>query len=233
MFSVQKYLFLFPFICFATGYFLSSLLLHQPYVIAPPLVGTSIADACHIASHHGIAIKLLGEKEDAAVPPGTVLRQTPHAGQQIKSYQPLYLLVSKQTAYAQAPALIGTDIRTLTELSSHVPIKIHHINSIQARGLCFAQTPLPNEPITNNQIHVYVSAGNAKPVIWPSFTGQLVQDVLALLEAQSLRADIIHTHMQPHYHRCQDCRVIYQNPRPGCLLNLDSRALPSIQLQVE
>jgi len=230
---LKRYLFLLPFLCFATGYFLSSLMLHQPYIIAPALVGTSIADACHIASQHDIAIKLLGDTHDATVPPGTILRQTPHAGQRIKPYQPLYVLVSKHQAYTLAPTLIGTDVHALTTLSAQYPIKIHHMSSIQPRGLCFAQTPLPNEPITHNQLIAYVSAGNTKPIIWPNFTGQLVQDVLALLETQSAHADITHTRAQPHYHTCQDCRVVYQNPRPGCLLSLDSHAMPTIHLQVE
>ena len=230
---IKNYLFLLPFVCFTAGYFISSLIVQQPPIIAPSLVGTSIAQACQIASHHDIAIKLLGEKEDNTVPPATVLRQTPGPGQAIKPYQSIYVLLSKQQEYTKAPDLIGMHIDKIPPVLSNTQIKTYPISSIHPREICFAQTPRPYEPITNNIIIVYVSADTKKPIIWPCFTGQLVQDVVALLDTHAIHADITHTRLQSHHHTCHDCRVVHQNPRPGSLLSLDSRKAITIQLQVE
>jgi hypothetical protein len=231
--SIKNSLFLLPFICFATGYFISSLIVQQPYIVTPSLVGVSVAQACVIASRHEVTIKLLGDKEDNDVPAGTVLRQTPQAGNLIKPHQSIHVLISKQQALPRAPHIIGMHQKALLSIDNSSPIKIYAVPCIHPTGICFAQTPLPDELITNNNLIAYISVGTAKPIIWPCLTGQLVQDVLALLETHAITIDLIHTYPVPHYHRCHDCRVIHQNPRPGSLLILDSRKPMTIQLQVE
>lgn len=230
---IKNYLFLLPFIFFATGYVVSSLLVQQSAIVAPSLVGLSIAQACALTSRHDLTIKLLGDKEDTDVPAGTVLRQIPQAGNLIKPYQSMHVLISKQPALPCAPRLIGMHKSALASTTATAQIKIYEVAGMHQTGICFAQTPLPDEPITNNTLIAYVSAGNVKPIIWPCLTGQLVQDVLALLEMHAVTVDLIHTHPQPHYHRCQDCRVVHQNPRAGSLVILDSHNPLTIQLQVE
>ncbi len=219
--------------CFTLGYIICSYVLQPAYLTAPTLVGNPIAHACTLASHHNIAIKLLGDKEDNTVPPGTVLQQIPIAGQIIKPSQPIHVLVSTQQECPRVPSLIGLHRNIITSLQKTPPIIIHEVQSVHPTGTCFAQTPLPDHPLTEPTIIAYVSAGNIKPIIWPCFTGQLVQDILALLETYTIHIDIIHTYQQPHYHRCEHCRVIDQHPRPGTLLILDSRKPLTIQLQVE
>jgi len=231
--SIKNSLFLLPFICFSTGYFISSLIVQQPYIVTPSLVGVSIAQGCVIASRHDVTIKLLGDKEDKDVPAGTILRQTPQAGHLIKPHQSIHVLISKQQALPHAPHIIGMYKEALMVLDNSSPIKIYEVPSIHPTGICFAQIPLPDELITHNNVIAYIAAGNTKPIIWPCLTGQLVQDVLALLETHTITIDLIHTYPKPHYHRCQDCRVIHQNPRPGSLLVLDPRKPMTIQLQVE
>src|SRR3972149_1541199 len=62
---IKNYLWTLPFLLFITGYIGIQLLLAQPEVETPSLVGNSIHDAITLLSHNNLNARILSEKEDA------------------------------------------------------------------------------------------------------------------------------------------------------------------------
>lgn len=179
-------------------------------------------------------MRLLEEKEDACLPTGTIISQTPQAGHTIKPYQSLFVLVSKKPSRVHAPHCLhktGSDVQSLLQ-SQNIRAKIYTLPSIYPKGLCFAQIPLPQEPIEDTMLTLYVSDGNKKPIIWPDFRQLLVSDVINFLNTHTIEATVVHEYLVPANHICTSCTITDQRPLVGSLIMLDPQKPCVVQLQV-
>lgn len=210
-------------------------LFHIPEFATPSVVGKNIHEAFAVLSSHNLNARLLQEKEDPYLPSGTVISQTPQAGQAIKPYQSLFLLLSKQPSRINAPHCLqkkDTDIASL--LQAHkTRAKIYRLPSVYPKGLCFAQIPLPQEPINDTMLTLYVSDGNKKPIIWPDFTQLPVPDVIDFLQTHDIQASIVHEHPYTAHQTCSACIVTDQRPLAGSLVSLDPEKPCVVQLQAQ
>ena len=209
-------------------------LFHVPEFATPSVVGKNIHEAFAIVSAYNLNARLLEEKEDPYLPAGTVISQTPQAGQKIKPYQSLFVLLSKKPSQIHAPhCLHKTDSDIVSLLQTHkIRAKIYILPSIYPKGLCFAQIPLPQEPIEDSMLTLYVSGGNKKPIIWPDFRQLPVLDVTNFLRTHTIEATIVHEYPCLPNHTCASCVVTDQRPLAGSLLSLDPQKPCVVQLQV-
>lgn len=210
-------------------------LFHTSEFATPSVVGTPIHEAFAILSAHNLNARLLEEKEDAYLPAGTVISQTPQAGQKIKPYQSLFMLLSKKPSHINAPYCLNKtndEINKLLQKNS-LRAKIYTLPSIYPQGLCFAQIPLPQEPIDTTMLTLYISDGNKKPIIWPNFTQLPVSEVTQFLQTHALEATIIHERPYPLPHTCTTCKVTDQRPLAGSLITLDPQKPCVVQLQAQ
>lgn len=210
-------------------------LFHAPEFATPSVVGKNIHEAFAIVSAHNLNARLLEEKEDPYLPSGTVISQSPQAGQKIKPYQSLFVLLSKKPSQIYAPhCLHKTDSDILSTLQTHkIRAKIYTLPSIYPKGFCFAQIPLPQEPIEDSLLTLYVSGGNKKPIIWPDFTQLPVSDVTDFLHTHAIEASIVHEYPCLSNHTCTSCIVTDQRPLAGSLISLDPQKPCVVQLQVQ
>ena len=111
--------------------------------------------------------------------------------------------------------------------------KIYTLPSIYPKGLCFAQIPLPQEPIEDTMLTLYVSGGNKKPILWPDFRQLPVSDVTNFLRTHAIEASVIHEHACLPNHTCASCIVTDQRPLAGSLISLDPQKPCAVQLQVQ
>jgi len=210
-------------------------LFHIPEFTVPSVVGKNIHEAFAILSRHNLNGRLLEEKEDPYLPAGTVISQTPQAGQKIKPYQSLFMLLSKKPSHINAPHCLHKTNSQITTLLQEQKIrsKIYLLPSIYPKGLCFAQIPLPQEPIDNTMLTLYISDGSKKPIIWPDFTQLTVSDVTTFLHTHAIEASIIHEHPCSSNHTCISCIVTDQRPLAGSLVSLDPQKPCVVQLQAQ
>ncbi len=210
-------------------------LVHIPEFTTPSVVGKHIHEAFAILSAHNLNARLLEEKEDPYLPAGTVISQTPQAGQKIKPYQSLFMLLSKKPSLINAPHCLDktdSDITSLLKKNS-IRAKIYRLPSIYPKGLCFAQIPLPQTPIDDAMLTLYISDGNRKPIIWPDFTQLCVTEVTNFLQTHAIEATIIHERPCTSQHTCISCIVTDQRPLAGSLIILDPQKPCVVQLQVK
>lgn len=210
-------------------------LFHTSEFPTPSVVGKHIHEAFAILSTHNLNARLLEEKEDPYLPAGTVMSQSPQAGQKIKPYQSLFMLLSKKPSYINAPHCLNktnADIHTLLQKNS-LRAKIYKLPSIYPQGVCFAQIPLPQEPIDNTMLTLYISDGNTKPILWPNFIGRSVVEVTNFLHTHAIEATVIHERSYPSPHTCATCTVTDQRPLAGSLITLDPQKPCVVQLQAQ
>lgn len=204
----------------------------MPPIPAPALIGKQLPHALSILSQHNLNPRILHEQVDDDVPAGTILGQTPLAGQKIKPYQQLFLTVSKKSEKTMAPLLTGKSYEKVLEQlqSAHIKHKMYELASKKPTGTIIGQVPTAGTPLEHNTMVLYVSKGNNKPILCPQFTGRSIKEITQFLEAYNIVPELYHAHPIPSGHVCTHCVVINQQPLAGSILDLQQGLL--VQLKV-
>ncbi len=221
-----------PFICFIGTYLALSYIFTAPTVATPSLIGKQLPEAFSILSNHDLNPRILREQVDNDVPAGTILSQTPYAGQKIKQHQQIFITVSKKADMLVAPDTVGKSFKEVEEQlkNSGIRNKTYHLTSKKPTGTIIAQIPETGIALEQNNMILYVSVGNTKQVICPEFYNRSVQEVIQFLAAYNIKPELYHTHLMREGHICRECKVIAQQPLAGSILDLEKGV--TIQLKI-
>src|SRR5579872_3214934 len=110
----SHYLWLLPFLGFALGYQLLRSLYAPTVIKTPAIVGKSLQDAITLLSDHNLNARVLAEKEDTDLQPGTIISQSPSSGSLIKANQPVFIVLATQGKHA-IPALTTKNKQDIEE----------------------------------------------------------------------------------------------------------------------
>lgn len=230
---LKNYLWLSPFISFIIGYYIMQHLFYTPEHITPNLVGKQVHEIIPIVTQYNLNIRLIDHKEEADLPEGIILNQTPTAGTMIKPNQPLFMVTSKKPLATRAPQCIGMSIDQLIPLlqTTNINPRIYHLPHSYPENRCFAQSPQPDESLEKNKLILYVSSGNNKPIIWPDFTDIPLSQVIEFLNNYDIEPQIINDAVHKQYNNAEYI-VKDQRPFAGTLLTLDKNKPLSVQLRI-
>lgn len=205
-----------------TGYFFISRLMSVDAVETPRVIGLSLQDALKTMAISQLHGQIIAEKEEPDLPDGLVLDQTPHAGQHIKTSQPIYLTVARKPAPVRAPQFVGLQREKAEELAraQGVRIKFHELESNCPLGFCFGQYPLANEPLRELLVDVYTSAGVTTTRIFPACKGLPIEEVQEFCKQLGMKVQIFHNGSILANHSCEHCVVKDQKPLAGTLFDL-------------
>ncbi|MGE0009227.1 MAG: PASTA domain-containing protein [Candidatus Babeliales bacterium] len=230
--KLTNFLWALPFICFISTYTILTLIFTAPPIPAPSLIGKQLPEAFTILSHHNLNPRILHEQVDNDVPAGTILSQTPLAGQKIKPYQQLFLTVSKKAEKTIAPSVQGKTYEQVVEqlTKAHIKHKRYDLASKKPMGTIIAQLPAAGAPLEQNSMILYVSQGNNKPILCPQFIGKTVKEVTQFLETYNIAPEVYHAHTMYDNHSCANCVVLNQQPLAGTIIDLHQGL--TVQLKV-
>jgi beta-lactam-binding protein with PASTA domain len=233
MFQFRSLLWLMPFASFITGYLLISLVIKQPALQTPTLTGKTLDQAVLILSQSNLNIRIVGQKEDAQLPEGTILTQTPTPGSSIKEQQALYVTIAKKPVPLAMPHLLGkTETQAIAELETlSLHAKIYKIASDQPAHTVIAQSPEPGLSANDHIIMLYIATDEQKPILMPNLKNRPLDEVLSFLELHGITPTILHTPVAPD-HRCTHCSVIDQRPLNGTFVKQEKGKPIQVQLQV-
>lgn len=235
--NIKNYLWAFPFLSFLAGYFLLQKISNVSKLNAPALVGKQLQEAVAVLSDNNLNLRLITQKDDADLPAGTILSQTPSAGQNIKPYQALHVVVSKKPQKKAAPALIYKSAQQIEKILKKDGIrnKSYYQPSNCPRNSCIAQQPATGKPLETNKIVTYISSGNSKPVLLPDFRGKTATEAVDFLKSHHCcNAQISHGSRGGKNHVCdQFCIITHQRPLAGSIINLDDKKPFSVHLQAK
>jgi len=218
---IKNYLWLLPFFSFLCGYFLLSYYTHVQSLTVPSLVGKNIHEAITLLSQLKLNPRLLAQKEEPALPEGTILRQVPTSGQKIKPHQPIFLVTTKKQPPIATPNVFNKSIDTIAKelANTEIRFKIYYVPNNFPQQHCFSQSQPPGDPLENNHLLIlYLSAGNNKAIIWPDFTQRPLEEAIEFLASYHIKPHIIanaaHKNSQP------TDKIIEQQPLAGSLIIL-------------
>ncbi|MBI2352889.1 PASTA domain-containing protein [Candidatus Dependentiae bacterium] len=230
----KKYLFiLLPFICFAAGYLLSSFIIGNKTYATPKLVGLSLYDAIKLTSPHQMNIRIVSEKENAHIPPNTILTQKPNPGRLIKTHQPILISISKMPADAIAPSFLQQS-RSVIEKSCkdlHIKFKSYNFEYPLPAETCIAQLPQADQPIKDKKMILYFAKNKTNLFIMPDLVHQPLENAINFLKTFNTKTSIFQNACKiesPHFP--SNGMIIAQKPLAGSLVSFDSPL--TIQLEI-
>lgn len=215
---MKKVLLLLPFLFFLIGFMGTSFLMRREVFPTPRLVGMSVADAVVLLSDYQLNARVLEQKENADVAPGTVLSQIPQAGRQVKHGQQVFLVVTRKPAHIVAPAFVDLSSEKVKEIAREkaLRLRIVELADTAPRGMVIAQFPSAGVELPDRMMTLYVSTGSGSShSIMPSFVGKRALDVLTALCEQGITVD----EEPEELARGDDTRIVKeQRPLAGTLL---------------
>ncbi|HLE76645.1 MAG TPA: PASTA domain-containing protein [Candidatus Babeliales bacterium] len=227
---LKDMLWIVPFACFAGGYYATQTFLCVTQFKAPSIEGKSLYDAAQEISNHQLTLSILRTKKDSDLAHGTVIKQTPAAGQMVKPRQTMFVTVSEQPPMQTAPHMVAKEMSAIiSELKAHdIPFKTYFIPSNYPKNSCIAQYPATDQPIENEPLILYIAQPHVKPSLMPNYIGMPPQEAIDLLQRSGITPTIISTKRKLNTH---PTHIINQQPLPGSLIQLTPQT--SIQLHVQ
>jgi len=233
--KLQNYLWTLPFLSFLAGYLVLQQFSRVEKLEAPNIVGRQLQEAVAELSAHNLNIRFIAQKNDPDLPEGTILSQTPAAGQQIKPHQAIHVLISKSPHKIAAPLLVGKPEQVIKQQLSALGIRstFHRLASNRPFNTCIAQLPTAGTQLEKDKVTVYLSAGSKKPILLPDLKGKTVPKVAEFLQRYNVQMELVHTKPENQDHQCdQNCVITDQRPLAGSIVILSEEKPLVLHLQV-
>jgi beta-lactam-binding protein with PASTA domain len=219
--GLPKILWLVPFVSFIIGYFITSYFFSKTDHTTPNLIGKPLSEAIQILSQNHLSMRLLQQRENAALPEGTVLDQIPCPSQKIRAHQSVFVTIAIKPRRRVIPDLWGKKHKEVMSVmaKNNFDVQEFYVHSSYPAGMCIAQSPSALQEIETNQVTLYFSDGGSSLCIMPNFKGALLPDVEKALSAHDIRAEIVHLEMVADGHTCASCKIVDQQPVPGAIVD--------------
>lgn len=226
--KIQKSFWIIPFLCFILGYQITRFFLTIDGIETPGLVGLTVTEAVKILSKNSLNVRILSDKEDAELPDGTIVSQTPATGRRIKSNQSIFLSISKKPENPIAPQFVGKTLKDAENCTRKIVShnKIYPIESCHPSGTCIAQHPHAGTALEDSKVLLYVSDKKRRSAILPSLVGRPPEEVIAFLDESGIPYEIVGQQKA----NLSKQRISDQRPLAGSFVEIDNP--PTVQLQV-
>lgn len=221
-----------PFFAFYLGYWVPHTFFRIKSLETPSLLGKQVHESLVLLSEAQLNLRLVGEKEDAALPEGTIVSQIPAPYQKIKPHQALFVTVSKKPQTSPLPLSQGKFAKELSALFANKKIRFKpfYIQSAHPADCCIAHYPYTSTVAPDEPVILYFSKDAGKTVLFPDLEGLSVKQVKDFFAHYGITPHVFHTKSVFENHECLKCVVTEQKPLPGSLLNLNKPL--SVQLKV-
>lgn len=231
-----SFLWLMPFFCFLSGYFLLSHFYSVDVVRVPSIVGMTLEKAFPVVSGCNLNIRLLAIKQDAELVSGTIISQVPDAASGIRPNQALYVVISEKPPKIAMPFLMHKSEKDIeADLKPYgIRNKRYILPTTTVAGQCIGQFPAPGIPLDEKKVITYIASEKDKRVLLPKFKNQPISVVTEFLDISSMKYVISHCGPFQQGHRCTDrCIVNDQRPLAYSIISLEGSHPLQVYLQVQ
>jgi beta-lactam-binding protein with PASTA domain len=210
-----------PFLSFIAGYVLLHSVSYREVVQAPAVVGLPLAQAVKVLSGCRLNARILTEKEDADLPEGSVISQSPVAGKKIKAYQSIFLVVTRHADKAHAPLFSGLMLSQVQARAQehNIHLKTYYLPAQAPYNTCIAQNVAEHEELDTPAMLVYVSQGAPTLRVFPTLKQHKVAAVTKFLKNYGLTVITNYVNGRPAT-PTKHSRVLEQYPAAGSLVDI-------------
>ena len=188
--------------------------------MVPQVVGDNTDTAVAILQHAGYAPIEYETRFDDKAPQGTIIRQTPEAGEETKPGRKVYLIISGGKEMAVVPNLLGKSLRDakMELIKSNMSIgRVDYAYSDSAaNGTIFLQSPAPSAKVSaSTLVSVTLSQGpllGRVPV--PDLSKLSLSDAIAKVNSVGLQVGKVN-----YQNGEPENQVLDQYPAAGELVN--------------
>ncbi len=157
----------------------------------PNLIGMQLSDAERTISSLDLKLAKVNELYSEQYPNGTVINQSPRAGQVIKKGREVFLTVSRGREEVEVPNLIGQNIRNSRVLLKNIGLDVGNITYINDENYgidtIVAQSPIPGSKVSYGKVvDLVVSRGSVDLVKVPFLEGLNIDNAIKLLRESDL-----------------------------------------------
>ncbi len=220
-----SFLWILPFIAFLLGYQLLRIFTHTQTIAVPSVVGLHMNDAIKLLSANRLNVRILSEKEEADLPEGVILMQTPSQGTVVKPHQSIFLVVTRRPPKPRAPEVYGLSKAEALSKAEQLDIrlKMYEIESIYPEGISIAQNVQPGHELSDKTLSLYLSSGTTPLRIFPDLKGKKVDEVTTFFKPYGIQVEVVPSDVI-------DGQIIDQRPLSGTLIDL--KKTPSVTVTV-
>lgn len=168
---------------FSINRIMLALLHSRPAVVVPKLEGKGLMDVLKTVSSLDLSLQLEGTDFDESLPAGTVLRQHPPSGMQVRAGRAIRVIVSKGGEVVFVPAISGRAIAEAQSLLASDGLQMGAVNEMYStdiqKGFVVSQSPSSGTVVTRGAlVDVEVSKGMppAGLPLLPDFIGMTADE---------------------------------------------------------
>ena len=169
-------------------------IIHSRKVVAvPDLMGKSVAEAVSIVSPLGLGVVKEGEQFDKSAPPGTILRQNPLKGMNVRTGRLIKITISQGGETLFVPDILGQPVRnaqTLLQNSGLSMGEVEHKHSLRfEKDQVMMTDPAPKSVVSKGAlVNIVVSDGQpgSDELLTPDFSGKLLPEAKRWADGQQV-----------------------------------------------
>ncbi|MCB4756318.1 MAG: PASTA domain-containing protein [Elusimicrobia bacterium] len=169
---------------FSVNQIMQTLLHARAEVIVPNLEGKGLMEALEIVSHLQLSLKQDGSEFDESLPAGTILRQQPPSGMQVREGRSIRVVLSKGGQAVFVPVVIGKPLAEAQSVLATESLQLGAVTDMYSLDLdqkyVMSQDPSSGTVVARGAlVDVVVSKGmppSGAPLL-PDFLGQPVKNV--------------------------------------------------------
>ena len=192
-------------------------------VAMPDLVGTSSADAKAILEGRGLQLKVV-DRVYSNLPANAVARQSPPAGERMKTGQNAHVVLSLGSQNVLTPSLVGESLRVARIQLLQVGLQMGEVSTYAAPATLadtiLQQSPLPGTRAASPRVDLLVAQGETPTTyVMPWVVGMSLPEADHIFTAAGLKLAKTTDVPSPQWPRGA---VTAQTPEPGSKITSDS-----------
>lgn len=162
-----------PFLTFLVTYFIVGFFVQSTSQPTPLVLGKNLQQAVSILSEKHLSLRLIREKIDATVQPGTIIDQIPKPGANIRPNQHVFVTIAAKPQPKLMPKIRGLRLDEAVNTCESVGISAVTVTVVSPlpEGLCVGQNPAPGNPIERSAATLFISGGQNKLAVMPDLIG--------------------------------------------------------------
>lgn len=210
-------IFVYLIVMFLDSYIINDMVHNRNTIIVPNVIGKSLGTGQVTLNDKNLKYEIIKRQFDLKLPKGTIVRQIPSPGRQIKENRIVYLTVSEGIEEIKTPDLINLTVRQARVELINSGLNVGKITEIYSdvteAGLVVSQSPSKNISLNyNDPVNITVSMGSKNQLLLPEFKFMTLEDVEERLEELGLKVgSIIHIEDETY----QNGTVLGQFPLSG------------------
>jgi len=161
-------------------------------IIVPNVIGESLGKGQITLNDKNLKYEIIKRQFDLTLPKGTIVRQAPSPGRQIKENRIIYLTVSEGIEEIKTPDLYNLSVRQAKVELVNSGLNIGQISEVSSdkveAGLVLSQSPGKNTRLNyNDKVNITVSIGSQNQLLLPEFKFMTLEEVQEKIEELGLK----------------------------------------------